>query len=152
MITKEMRRTLFLILVCIVLPVVVFFIVIWQYPVDPSKYHFNALLEADRNFLSSTDEQDSGHFWEAVLEHRQALVELGALKEIVLPLRQISASSNEFLELSKILHNTAEGPFAHFEWEDGNNLTPIGVRIWYKPESNELARWESDLSPYSPNP
>ena len=149
--SKGFRRFLLLSLACIVLPVIVFLIVMWRFPADPAHYHFNALLEADRNFMSSETEQTSALHWEAVLEHRQALVDLGALQEVLLPLRPIDVSSNEFDELTEILkRNTAEGPFAQFEWEEGNNSTPIGVRIWYKP--GDLSRWESDLSAYRSQP
>ena len=151
MISKGFRRFLLLTLVCIVLPVIVFLIVMWRFPADPARYHFNALLEADRDFMSSETEQTSALHWEAVLEHRQALVDLGALQEVVLPLRQINRFSDEFNEVSEILkRNTAEGPFAQFEWEEGNNSTPIGVRIWYKP--GELSQWETELASYRPKP
>ena len=151
MISKGFRRFLLLTLVCIVLPVIVFLIVMWRFPADPAHYHFNALLEADRNFMSSESDQAAALHWEAVLEHRQALVDLGALHEVVLPLRQINVSSDEFNELTDILRrNTTEGPFAQFEWEEGNNSVPIGIRIWYKPA--ELSRWESDFSAYGPRP
>ena len=151
MVSRGLRNSLIVILVCVVLPVIVFLVVMSQFPADPARYHFNALFEADRGFWSSDDDDTSAGHWAAVLEHRQSLVDLGALQEVVLPLRRMNVSSNGFNEVSDILkRNTADGPFAQFEWKEGNNSTPIGVRIWYKP--GELSRWESDLAPYSPSP
>ncbi len=76
----------------------------WSLPSDPARIHLHAMVEAHDRFMNSSTDELAAVYWDLVLKHRQALVDLGALEQIFFPLRPII--SDEFGELSKIVEQS----------------------------------------------